>query len=101
MEQNYLLDKDFLRALDEYPHKEKFAKIIALTFDENQVEEIQGKITSGSINIDGTSAVRRTCNLTMVATDVKINEFLWSLNTKFKLFIGLRNEINNNYPEII
>ena len=51
MEQSYLLDKDFLRALDEYPHKEKFAKIIALTFDENQVEEIQGKITSGSINV--------------------------------------------------
>jgi hypothetical protein len=31
---NYLLDNDFLIALNQYHHKELFAKIIALTFDE-------------------------------------------------------------------
>lgn len=100
MNQEYLLDKDFLKQLDEYPHKEKFARIISLDFDENQLEEIQGKVTSGSINIDGSSAVRRTCSLSMVAKNVNINDFYWGLNTKFKLEIGLVNEINNKYPEI-
>ena len=98
---NYLLDKDFLRQLDEYPHKEKYAKLISLDYNENQLEEIQGKITSGSINIDGTSAVRRTCNLSLVTQEVNINNFYWNLNTKFKLYIGLKNDINPIYPEII
>ena len=98
---NYLLDKDFLRQLDEYPHKEKYAKLVSLDYNENQLEEIQGKITSGSINVDGTSAVRRTCNLSLVTQEVNINNFYWNLNTKFKLYIGLKNDINPIYPEIV
>jgi hypothetical protein len=65
-----IYDKNFLRALDEYKHKEVFAKIIFLSFDENPIEEISGKVTSGSINIDGASAVRRTCSLSMVAQEI-------------------------------
>ena len=37
----------------------------------------------------------------MVAKDLNINEFYWGLKTKFKLEIGLTNEINPNYPDII
>jgi hypothetical protein len=65
------------------------------------IEYIEGKVTSGSINVDGSSAVRRSCNLTLVAKDVNINEFYWGLKNKFKLEVGLRNFINKNYPEII
>ena len=43
--------------------------------DEYPVEEITGKITGGSINIDGSSSVRRTCSLTLVADDVKVNDY--------------------------
>jgi hypothetical protein len=39
------------------------------------MEEITGKITSGSISVDGNSSVRRTCNLTLVANDVEVNNF--------------------------
>jgi hypothetical protein len=39
------------------------------------LEEITGRITSGSINVDGASAVRRTCNLTLAANEVNINNF--------------------------
>jgi hypothetical protein len=39
----------------------KYAKIVALTMDEQPLEEIEGVITAGSINLDGASAVRRTC----------------------------------------
>ena len=97
----YLNDSEFLRALDNYPHKEKYARIISLTQNEEQIEEIQGQVTQGSINIDGKSAVRRSCSLTLVATDVNINDFYWGLNTKFKVEIGLKNFIDPQYPEIV
>ena len=87
--------------MDNYPHKEKYARIISLTQDEAQIEEIQGQVTQGSINIDGKSAVRRSCSLTLVATDVNINDFYWGLNTKFKVEIGLKNFIDPQYPEIV
>ena len=98
---NPILDKEFLENLYSNNDHEVFAKIIALTFEETPVEEIQGKITAGSVNVDGTSAVRRTCSLTMVAQDVNINEFYWGLNTKFRLEVGLRNKIDKNYDDII
>lgn len=98
---NPLFDIEFLKNLTEYPHREIFARITALTMDELPVEYIEGKVTGGSVNIDGASAVRRTCNLTMVATDVNINEFYWGFKRKFILEVGLNNEINPDYPDII
>ena len=86
---NPMLDIEFLKRLDADREREVYAKIIALTFDEDPTEEITGKVTQGSINIDGNSAVRRSCSVTLIAKDVNINEFYWGLNTKFRLFIGL------------
>jgi hypothetical protein len=65
------------------------------------LEKIEGKITGGSINIDGNSSLRRTCNLSLVAKDVNITDFYWGISNKFKLEIGLKNFINSNYPDII
>ena len=98
---NYLQDEDFLKELDLYPHTVKYAKIIALTNNERPLQEIQGKVTSGSVNIDGTAKVRRTCSLTLVTQSIDINDFYWGLNTKFRLEIGLENVINQNYPHIV
>ena len=98
---NYLFDKSFLYELDQYHHKELYVKIIALTIDENPIEQIEGRVTGGSINVDGTSSVRRTCSISLVANDVNINDFYWGLNTKFRFEIGVKNDINSNYPEII
>ena len=98
---NPLLDLEFLRKLDLMRNKATYAKIILLTWDENPVYEIQGKITSGSINIDGASAVRRTCSLTMVSPDVDITNTYWALKNKFKLEVGVENEVDSQYPEII
>jgi hypothetical protein len=39
--------------------------------------------------------------LTLVAKDIKINEFYWGIKNKFKLEVGLLNEINSNYNDII
>ena len=82
-------------------NKATYAKIILLTWDEEPVYEIQGKITQGSINIDGDSAVRRTCSLTMVSPDVNITNTYWALKNKFKLEVGVENEIDSQYPDII
>lgn len=97
-----LLDKDFLKQLDEQRTREIYAKVIALDFDENPIEEITGRITQGSISVNGTSAVRRTCSMTMVASELNIHNYYWGLNTKFELKVGVKNTIDTiNYPEII
>lgn len=98
---NALLDKDFLRRMDEWLEKEVYVKIISLDFAENPRTEIQGVATGGSINVDGSSAVRRTCSLNMITSNSKVNELDWALETKFKLEIGLKNYVNPNYENII
>lgn len=93
--------KDFLLDLDKFKNKTIYIRITALTIDENPIETIEGRATGGSINIDGASSVRRTCSLTMVAQGVNYHDYYWGLNTKFKLEIGVKNVINNLYPDII
>lgn len=96
-----LLDDNFLSDLQMKKSREIFARIASLNVNEDPIEYIQGKITGGSINIDGSSTVRRTCSLSLVSEDVDINDFYWGLKTKVKVFIGLKNEINTLYPDII
>ena len=48
---NPLQDKEFLYNLNQDRHKEIYAKIISLSFDEKPLEQIEGRVTSGSINI--------------------------------------------------
>lgn len=98
---NPFQDKEFLYNLNQDRHKEIYAKIISLSFDEKPQEQIEGRVSSGSINIDGTSTVRRTCNLTLIAKDVNITDFYWGVSNKFTLEIGLKNNINKDYPDII
>ena len=96
-----LLDKDFLRELDLNRNKIIYARLTSLDINENPIEYIEGRITGGSISIDGTSVVRRTCNLTLVSNNININEFYWGLSTKVNIEIGVQNTINNKYPDII
>ena len=93
--------KDFLLDLDKSKNKTIYARITALTFNELPIETIEGRVTQGSINVDGASAVRRSCSLTLVAQDFQYNNYYWGLNTKFKLEIGVENKINNAFPNII
>ena len=94
----FLLDSEFLRLLDLEREKEVFVKIISLDFDENALEAIEGRVTQGSISIDGTSSVRRTCSLSLEASELNIHEFYWGLNTKFRLFTGLKNTVKMRNP---
>lgn len=98
---NPLIDVDFLKRLDTEKEREVFAKVIALDWDENPMEEITGRVTSGSVNIDGSSAVRRTCSVALVAEELNIHDYYWGMNTKFKLSVGLKNHIEPKYDDII
>lgn len=99
---NPLYDVDFLAKLHKERNRIIYARITALSWDENPLERIEGQITGGSINIDGSSAVRRSCSLTLVAKDININNYLWGLSTKFKLEVGLKNNIiDSGYPDVI
>lgn len=95
-----LLDEDFLIALQEQTNREVFARIATLDINENPIEYIQGQVTDGSISVDGNSAVRRTCNLSLFAENVDINDVYWGIKTKFKLEIGLKNNLTGDYATI-
>lgn len=98
---NPLADKDFLRELDQNREREVFAKIVSLDYDENPIEEITGRVSSGTVSVDGSSSVRRSCSLSLIAQELNIHDFYWGLTTKFKLYSGLKNNINSKYPDII
>lgn len=110
MNNNYkLYDENFLIALSEQQNRETYARITSLDMNEFPQDYIEGKITTGSINIDGNSSVRRTCNLTMVSDNKELKDFYWGIKTKFQLEIGLRNKLygeyraveGGNYPDIV
>ena len=96
-----LYNKEFLLELDKQKNKTIYGRIAALNFQESPIETIEGRVTQGSINIDGASAVRRTCSLTMIAQDFDYHDYYLGMNTKFRLEIGVENTINKNYPDII
>lgn len=98
-----LLDQEFLKKLYNQKNREVYARLIALDFDENPLEEISGKISSnGSLGLDGKSAVRRTCSFNIqVSLDQTITDYYWTFSSKFKLEIGLSNDIDSNYSSII
>lgn len=104
----YLNDMDFLAQLDKLHMRVQYAKIILLSFkDEEPIKEIQGSITSGNLSVNGSSAIRRTINLAMLASidnsnleDID-NEI--SINKKIKVLIGYDNPLKSykNYGDII
>lgn len=101
--ESYMYDKEFLKQLNYNREKETYIRIISLDNNDIPKEEIQGKVTGGSINVDGASVIRRTCSLSLIAeeNDTLITDIYWCYNTKFKLEIGLKNNINSKYPNII
>lgn len=96
-----MYDKEFLLNLDRNKNKTIYARIIALNLQEQPIESIEGRVTQGSISLDGASAVRRTCSLTITAQEFDYSNYLWGLNTKFALEIGVLNTVDSSYPEII
>jgi len=92
-------DKNFLKALDNERNKFYYARIIVLDKFNKQIKSIEGRVQQGSsISINGSSSVRRTCNITLIADEVEndlsnIENFL-SVNKKIKIAIGIEKWID-------
>ena len=102
----YLKDSPFLQLFDRLNNKEQYVRITVLTFDEKPIQSIEGKITSGSFNLDGNSSIRRTGNISIIADKYKNDltniDNLISINKKIQAEIGFLNttEYYKNYPII-
>ena len=65
-------------------------KVDVLNFNFQTVNSLQGYVTDGSISIDATSDIRRTCNLTLAIE--KSEKIIDKYNDKIKT--SLANEVN-------
>lgn len=101
MIKNALRNENFLKELFRSKIREKYVKITSLNLEEEPLEEIQGRVISGTVNVDGSSAIRRSCNLEMIAEDQSVTDYYWTFKNKFKLEVGLKNYIDKDYDDII
>lgn len=93
---------DFLKKLDKMKIRVQYAKIILLSFDEQPIQEIQGTISSGNISVNGSAAVRRTLNLTMLTGEEDLENInnIISINKKIKVLVGYNNPFDE-YDDIV
>lgn len=106
MNLNFLKDKDFLKALDSERNKTYLVKIEILDKDEIPIKAIEGRVQSGSvININGSSSVRRTCNLSIIAdeseNDLSNIDSLLSINKRIRILEGIKNNITTTYDDYV
>ena len=99
----YLRNDRLLKQIDETRTQTTYIRVTLLDWQENEMEYIEGEITGGNLNIDGSSAVRRTGSISFVATNAENNyndlSFKYSLNKKIKIAFGLDNIIApEEYP---
>ena len=92
----------FLAKLDEFVNQKRYVQLTLLDWDENPIKEIQGEVSGGSISMDGSSSVRRTCSLTTsvsaqgYSVDDADDDF--AINKKVFVEVGIKN-YTKEYPE--
>ncbi len=98
----YLYDQDFLTQLALFPHKTQYARLKVFNKQGIPLQRLEGIITSGSIKVDGSAAIRRTCSLTLNLLDeYEIIDSYWALTHEFEVEIGLNNLIDMKYDPIV
>lgn len=74
-------------------------KVDLLNFNFQTINSLEGKVIDGSISIDATSDIRRTCNITLVVEDstdiIAPGGQVW-LDKFIKVYVGTDNPRNNN-----
>lgn len=98
----YLKNPTFLKNFDKIRLKQQFVRILVLNFNEVPIQQIHGKVTGGSISIDGSSSMRRTCNINLIVdNDQKILDNIKNLlgiNKKVRISIGFTN-VTDEYTD--
>jgi hypothetical protein len=93
----YLNDANFLITADTQKLQNQFIKLTLLNWAEEPLQEIQGIATGGTISLNGSSAIRRTCSLSMTVDEISTGKItdtknLISINKKVLLEIGIVNK---------
>jgi len=92
-------DAAFLKTLDGERNKFYYARIIVLDKLDRPIKSIEGRVLDGSsISINGSSSVRRTCTISVLAQEAdndltNIENFL-SINKKIKIAVGIEKWID-------
>ena len=100
----YLQREEVLKYIDTLHFRTQYIKIIVLDNTDCPLRAIEGRATGGSINVNGSSAVRRTGSLTLVTelndqtedpldimNKVTDMETLISMNKRIEIEIGIEN----------
>ncbi len=86
------MDNAFLEKLVNEKIQTTYAKIVTYSFDEKPLSSIEGRVSGGSIQANGASAVRRTLSLSMVAkpeiANIENLDNEIAINKKVKVYIG-------------
>ena len=96
--------RNFLSTIDNFVNQKLYVKITLLNWEEEPIKEIAGELTSGTISKDGSSSVRRTCQVSATVScgeyTVENTELDFSINKKMFLEIGVKNYSNlyKEYP---
>lgn len=94
--------RNFLATIDSFVNQKVYVKITLLNWEEEPIKEIAGELTSGTISKDGSSSVRRTCQLSATVSrgeyDVEDTELDFSINKKAFIEIGVKN-YSDEYKE--
>lgn len=101
----YLKDNNFLKHFNKINLKQQYVKIIVLSFQqEKPIREIQGRVSGGNFNLDGSSGMRRTGNISLIADEYENNftdiQHLLTINKKIEVLIGFSNTTDEykEYP---
>ena len=91
----YLYDQALLKTLDAQRQRVLYIQIRVLNANESIVDTIEGICTGGSISLNAKSSMRRSGNLTMIATEDNKNitdvNNLISINKRIGIQIGIEN----------
>lgn len=103
----YLQDSDFLFKVDTLQLQEQYVKITLLNWNEQPIQEIQGLVTGGNLNLDGKSAMRRNGSISIHIPNEELSNVtnvnnLFSINKKIFLETGVKNTTTQylEYPII-
>ena len=102
-----MYDQQFLLQLDQIQNRVLYTRIQIQNDYTGHYDGayIEGKVTGGNVNLNGSSAMRRTASLQLIADqeNYKITDVnnIISINKKVKIQIGIKNEIDQHYPEIV
>lgn len=89
------IDESDIKAL-RLKSKVAYCKVEILNSDYKTIDMLEGSILSGNYSINSESAIRRTCNITMVLNKKSVfNETLY-YNNFLKVYLGFNSIKNNN-----